>query len=90
MQLLGLSVLQSITRPWVQELWPACTTLQHYRCIERQRTAPHNWRHDRILKLVILFLGRSKLYRHHDDDYDDDGDCDDDDETVSRAEYKAV
>ena len=39
-----------------------------------------------ILKLVILFLGRSKLHRHDDDDDDDD----DDDESLIRAEYTAV
>jgi hypothetical protein len=37
---------------------------------------------ERILKLVILLLGISKLHRHEDDDDDDDDE--------SRAEYEAV
>jgi len=39
---------------------------------------------ERILKLVILFIGRSKLHRHDDDDDDDD------DESLSCEEYTAL
>ena len=56
--------------------------LHNIKAISVYRTAVDN----RILKLVILLLGRAKLHRHDEDDDDDDDDNDDE----SCAEYEAV
>jgi hypothetical protein len=86
MQLLGFPVLQCITGLCL----PAC--LHHIIALSVYRTAADNrlttGGSERILKLVILFLGRSKLHRHDEDGGGDDND--NDDENLSRAECKAV